>query len=339
MAFEDPDEPVVLSVIIACLNGADTLATQLDALASQPCPVRWELLLCDNGSTDATVAIAEGFRPRLPWLRIVDASAVPGAGPARNYGVQQARGEWIAFCDADDEVAGDWLATLTDALREHRFVAGRFEKYRLNGPRVLRSRPLQQQDDLQSSDIGARLPHAGGGNMGMRRADFLAIGGFDPQIRWLEDTDLSWRAQLAGICLTFCPDVVVHVRLRATFRSMYAQGRQYGAAHAILEERYGRPDEAVGRPGRSAASAAAVTGPITLPVQRGARPAFSAFVDHVIGGRLFWRVGWVVGHRSHHEGSLGSAPRPLRSPVAAPADAGHVDDVVSSRSSDRPVSS
>jgi hypothetical protein len=313
VAAEGSEGPVVLSVIIACLNGADTLTTQLEALASQPCPVVWELLLCDNGSTDRTVAVAEGFRSRLPCLRIVDASAVPGAGPARNYGVQVARGEWVAFCDADDEVASDWLATMTRALHEHRFVAGRFEKYRLNGSRVLRSRPLQQQEELQSSDIGARLPHAGGGNMGMRRADFLAVGGFDPQIRWLEDTDLSWRAQLAGICLSFCPEVVVHVRLRSTFRSMYAQGHQYGVAHAILEERYGRPDPE---------PACSVPPAEEAGTRSSTRVAVDSLVDHLVGGRLFWRVGWVFGHRGHQPGALGPGPRPLPSLTGVPTQTG-----------------
>ncbi|MDQ1286676.1 MAG: hypothetical protein QG622_241 [Actinomycetota bacterium] len=294
----------VLSVVIACLNAVDTLAVQLKALSSQSCPVPWELLLCDNGSTDGTRAVAESYRSRIPQLRLIDASAVRGAGPARNYGVQMARGEWVAFCDADDEVASDWLGTMASALAGHRFVAGRFEKYRLNDARVLRSRPLQQQDDLQKTDIGARLPHAGGGNMGMYRSDFLAIGGFDPQIRWLEDTDLSWRAQLAGIPLAFCPEIVVHVRLRHTFRTMYDQGRQYGAAHALLEERYGPPG--VDEPATDVSPAArASRRPGRLKV------AWTHLVDHVVAGRFVWRLGWVMGHRGHRPGSVGAGPAPL----------------------------
>jgi glycosyltransferase involved in cell wall biosynthesis len=290
-------------VIIACLNGADTLGTQLEALAGQTCPVGWELLVCDNGSSDASIAIAESFRPRIPGLRVIDASARPGAGPARNYGVEQARGRWVAFCDADDEVACDWLATMAEALSAHRFVAGRFESHRLNGSRVLRSRPLQQQSELQSSDIGARLPHAGGGNMGIHRDDFLQVGGFDPAIRWLEDTDFSWRAQLAGVPLVFRNDVVVHVRLRQTFRSMYVQGRQYGLAHALLEERYGPPAPTSSLP--SDVPTAAVLR------ARGARSVVNSLIDHVIAGRLAWRVGWVVGHRSHRPRGLGPAPATL----------------------------
>jgi hypothetical protein len=305
------DVKPMFSVIIPCLNGGDTLRTQLEALARQTCPVRWELLLADNGSTDASLAIAESFRPRIPGLRIIDASSRRGAGPARNVGVEQALGDWLAFCDADDEVAPDWLTAMATALAQHPFVAGRFESHRLNDAWVLRSRPLQQQEELQSSDIGAGLPHAGGGNMGIHRDVFLRVGGFDPEIRWLEDTDFSWRAQLAGVPLVFRNDVVVHVRLRPTFRSMYTQGRQYGLAQALLERRYGPPAPSDGR--------------LVGPVRAGgcdraetrsdrARSILSSVVDHVIAGKLAWRVGWVIGHRSRRPGRSDRVPPP-RSPA------------------------
>jgi hypothetical protein len=47
-------------------------------------------------------------------------------------------------------------------------------------------------------------------------------------------------------------------------------------------------------------------------------------VDHVVGGRLFWRIGWVLGHRGHRPGSLGPAPLPLPS-LVLPAPARAVD--------------
>jgi glycosyltransferase involved in cell wall biosynthesis len=299
-----PEKLPTLSVVIACLNAATTLGAQLRALAGQPCPVPWELLVCDNGSTDSTVAVALGFADRLPGMRIVDASAVRGAGAARNRGVEEARGEWIALCDADDVVAYDWLARMCEALAEHRFVAGRFEWRRLNGGRVLRSRPMEQQRALQSSDVGARLPHAGAGNLGIHRKDFVSLGGFDPTMPWLEDTDFSWRAQLTGVPLVFRPEVVVHVRLRQTFRSMFVQGRQYGAAHAILEERYGRPAQSPPSSGVRGARR-----PGRRPSVPSPRRAVTWFVDHFVGGRIAWRIGWVVGHRSHRTGQ-GSTARP-----------------------------
>ena len=303
------DRPV-LSVVIACLDAATTLPTQLEALAGQPCPVEWELLLCDNGSTDASIAVAETYRSRIPRLRILDASAHRGAGPARNFGVGEALGQWVAFCDADDEVAGDWLASMCRALTDHRFVAGSFEPHRLNDARVLHSRPMEQQQQLQSTPIGTGLPHAGGGNMGMHRRDFLAVGGFDPLIPWLEDTDFSWRAQLAGVPLVFRPEIVVHVRLRRTFRSMFVQGRQYGLAYALLEERYGPP------PATSAQQPeAGGQEPATATPARGLRSGLATLFDHVIAGKLAWRVGWVVGHRSRWRPAVDAAP-PAASPIA-----------------------
>jgi len=226
-----------LSVIIACRDAQSFLGVQLAALARQHCPVPWELIVADNGSTDNTVALAESWRGRLP-LRVVDASQVLGAGPARNAGVAQARGEWVGFCDADDEAGEGWLEALCAALERHPFVAGSFEGRRLNSPRTLRSRSLDQQTGLQCSSPQVGLPHAGAGNMGIHRSVLLEVGGFDPAVRYLQDTDLCWRVQLAGHPLVFVPEMQMHVRLRSTLSAMYRQGRNYGASQASLDRRY-----------------------------------------------------------------------------------------------------
>ena len=197
----------------------------------------FEVVVCDNGSQDGTVRVAESWADRLP-LRVIDASALLGAGPARNEGVAVARGEWIAFCDADDEVEHDWLPVLCAALEEHPFVAGRLDGKKLNSPRVQRSRALQQQAGLQNSSAEVGLPHAASSNLGIYRSVFLEVGGFDPKVRYLQDTDLCWRVQLAGYPLTWVPELVVHMRLRSTVKTMYRQGWNYGASQAVLERRY-----------------------------------------------------------------------------------------------------
>lgn len=290
-------DAIRLSVLIACLNAQQTLGAQLEALATQDCPVPWELLICDNGSTDDTAAVVERYADRLP-VRLIDAGARRGAAAARNVGARSARGEWLAFCDADDVVAEDWLATVCAALTEHRFVAGRFDGELLNSARARRSRPLDQQTGLQGGTDGT-LPHAGAGNMGIHREVFLAVGGFDPSVPCLEDTDLCWRVQRTGVELVFVPEVVVHVRLRSTWRAMYRQGRDYGRAYADLQGRQatspdvvpGRVDGAGGDGGHVPAS------PRTGPVAR-----LSGLVTAWLGtppslARLVWQWGW---HRGYH---------------------------------------
>lgn len=279
-------EPPVVSVVIACRDAAETLAVQLRALATQDCPWTWEVLLCDNGSRDESLALARRHAGSLPGLRVVDASQRPGPAHARNVGVAAARGRWIVFCDADDEVAPGWLVAMGRALQDHPFVAGRFEGHRLNRGRVARSRPVDQQHGLQASEIGPGLLHAGAGNMGVHRDAFLGVGGFDETLVTLEDTDLSWRLQLAGAELHFAADAVVHVRLRTSLLAMYRQGHGYGVAYAELERRYGRP-------GRHTSAAG------------GAHRRW-----RLDPGRTVWQVGWHVGYRADSQPRVRSAPGP-----------------------------
>jgi glycosyltransferase involved in cell wall biosynthesis len=263
-----------VSVVIACRNAADTLPVQLSALASQHLDRPWEVVLCDNGSTDRSLEVATAFAAQLP-LRIVDAGGCVGAGQVRNLGVTQSRGRAVVFCDADDEVAPGWLQAMVHALDHHPVVAGRFEGTKLNDAAVLRSRGVPQSAGLQTADYGACLPHAGAGSLGVDRTLFSALGGFDPQVRWLQDTDFCWRVQLSGIALHFEPAAVVHVRLRPHVAGSFRQAVQYGRAHAVLEQRYG-----------AGASADVDDADTSAPPQQ-----------RLSWRRAVWRLGWSVGHR------------------------------------------
>lgn len=276
-----------ISVVIACYNAQDTLGAQLEALAQQTYPDGFEVLLADNGSTDASVAIAESYLPRLPGLRVVDASQRRGPAHARNVAARAATTPWLAFCDADDVVAQDWLTSMARALWRHPFVGGRFESTLLNHGRVLRSRELQQDDELQRSPFGPDLPHAGAGNMGVHRDVFLGVGGFDESLTCLEDTDLSWRLQLTGVPLAFRPQAVVHVRLRSSWSGMWSQGLAYGRASALLERGFGKPESGQERPVEPEP-----VGPRSFPAK------LLAIVreQRSLGGVL-WQLGWHLGWR------------------------------------------
>lgn len=285
---DDPGERPVLSIVIACYNGASTLPAQLESLASQPCPVSFEVLLCDNGSTDASRQVALAYAGRMT-VRIVDAAAVRGPAYARNCGVEEAQGSLVAFCDADDEVAPDWLTTMVAALRTDSFVAGRVDVDKLNhggagGLRLRDSRVMHQQVGLQTSGIAGNLPHAGAGNMGVHRDVFRAVGGFDTSLRCLEDSDLCWRIQRAGTPLVYHPEVLIHTRLRDTVRGMARQGYAYGECFAVLEDRYA--DGPVSGPptGHDVPPLARLRGHLGVCRERG------------LGGTV-WHLAWHLGHR------------------------------------------
>src|SRR5690606_12378908 len=108
-------------------NGMSVIGEQLEALTRQAWDHPWEVVVSDNGSTDESRAVAEGFQGRIPSLRVVDSSDFKGEAHARNVGIQQARGDLILNCDADDVVADNFVAAMAKSLETHDFVACRLE--------------------------------------------------------------------------------------------------------------------------------------------------------------------------------------------------------------------
>src|SRR2546428_12913049 len=112
-----------LSVVIPCRNSADQLPVQLWALAREKWQGWWEVVIADNGSTDGTRKVAEGFKDRLTHLLVVDASARRGVSYARNVGGGSASGEVFLFFFADDEVSPGYLPPMAFALALQELVA------------------------------------------------------------------------------------------------------------------------------------------------------------------------------------------------------------------------
>src|SRR5271167_1772279 len=94
------NEPVQLSVVIPCYNGAETLGELLEALASQTWSKPWEIIVANNGSTDSSLDIVASYKRRLPNMRVVDASKRQGQPYALNVGVEAAAAENVSICDA-----------------------------------------------------------------------------------------------------------------------------------------------------------------------------------------------------------------------------------------------
>ena len=96
------DSPIV-SVIIPTYNRAEVIERALDSVLAQTYQ-DYEIIVIDDASTDQTCAVVEAYDD--PRIRLIRSHANGGAGAARNAGIVQAQGEYIAFLDSDDE----WLA-------------------------------------------------------------------------------------------------------------------------------------------------------------------------------------------------------------------------------------
>lgn len=229
-----------LSVVMPSLNSSLTIEAQLRALLAQSWSGDWEIIIADNGSTDGTRAIVERYCANSPRLRLIDASARRGAAYARNAGVRAARGEVVAFCDADDEVTPDWVAAMASALERHDFVASRMDVTKLNPEWLAKSLNNVQGKELRRTFYPPYLKHAGSSGMGIKRAIHETVGGFDESLPQREDTDYCFRLQLQGVDLFFASDALIHVRYRESSKALFRQAREWGYYYELLYKRYGR---------------------------------------------------------------------------------------------------
>ncbi|MCB0168538.1 MAG: glycosyltransferase [Anaerolineae bacterium] len=227
-----------LSIIIPACNSAGTIGDLLEALAGQEWTEPWEIIVADNGSSDQTLAILARYQNRLSHLKIIDASAKRGASYARNRGAEAAKGDYLAFCDADDVVGCGWVAAMGQALSHCDFVAGRLDSQKLNEPWVNKTRSCPQQNGLQQYDYPPFLPHAASCNLGVKAAIHRTVGGYDENLFKLQDTDYCWRIQLAGTELHYAPDALVHYRLRNSIGGILQQARQWGEYNVVLYKKY-----------------------------------------------------------------------------------------------------
>jgi glycosyltransferase involved in cell wall biosynthesis len=217
--------PSLLSVVIPAYNAAATLADQLEALAAQRYEGDWELVIVDNGSTDGTADVARRYRQRFKAFSVVDGGSRRGHSAPRNAGAIAARGELLAYCDADDVVASGWLQAMAAAARHYDLIGGWLDVRPLNDDATRSWHQPWPRDRLRSW----LLPYAVSANIAIWADVLRDLGGWSSEYEaGGEDTELSWRAQLAGYQLGFAPDAVVYYRYRSglwqTARQAYAIG-------------------------------------------------------------------------------------------------------------------
>jgi glycosyltransferase involved in cell wall biosynthesis len=206
-----------LSVILPCYNGAATIAIQLDALVQQSWVDDWEVIVVNNGSTDHSMDIVETYRDRLPNLRIVQAYEPPAPRPrvshSYNVGLQAATGDAFVFCEADDEVAPDWLTVMGQGLLEHDCVAGSLDYTKLNEPWV---------QEMHGS--GAQSAAKG-----------LQPVKFPPYLPFFMDVTLEC---IVG-SIVFLPSAKIYYRVRHELKAIYRQSRRWGSDQPLIRKRYG----------------------------------------------------------------------------------------------------
>lgn len=214
------------SIIIICLNGLDlTRACVTSILANTP--DKYELIFVDNGSSDGTVEYLQS----IPGAKVVSLSRNVGFAAAANYGLAEARGDYVLFLNNDTVVYQHWLTTLINQLARSPATGavGPVSNY-VGGAQLIQ--PVLTGNDLQFKNFaGQRLVEKinesrpthflSGFCLLVKRAVVEQIGGFDEQFfpGNFEDDDFCLRILLAGYNLAIADDVFVyHVGSRTFVR-------------------------------------------------------------------------------------------------------------------------
>ena len=208
-----------ISIIVCTHNRAPLLAGALASLRELATDGKftYEIVVIDNASTDETpqviAAAVEQSRITVRGVRENEKGIVP----ARNRGLAEARGRWIAFFDDDQLADPRWLAELYRGAQQKQcpVVGGAVHlslppgcRRRLApivrtllGEAILADQPLR---------YGGRLI-PGCGNIMVEREVFDEVGGFERTVDGRgEDTDLFVRIERAGISAWYCPTAIVH---------------------------------------------------------------------------------------------------------------------------------
>ncbi len=199
------------TVIIPVYNGERSILRCLDALVQQTIPVdQFEVIVVDDGSTDATLALVETWlstHALLHW-RVIHQ---PNAGPAsaRNTGAAAAKSDLLLFTDGDCAPVPHWAESLL-AVFQTAQIAGAKGTYltdqRQLVPRFVQSEYEDRYDRMAGQD---RIDFIDTYSAAYRRSIFLENGGFDPLLKINEDQELSFRLAAKGYHLVFVPTAQV----------------------------------------------------------------------------------------------------------------------------------
>jgi glycosyltransferase involved in cell wall biosynthesis len=226
-------DPPVVSVVVPTRGRAAYLEVTLDSLLEQRTETAYEIVVVDDGASDATAAVVA----TRPVVRYVAHGEGRGLNAARNTGLQESQAELIAFVDDDVLVPPGWVDALVAGSRRHPEaeafggpIRARFEGRTPRG--CGREEPPITTLDLGADDCEATK--AWGANFAVRRAAAERVGPFDERIVRPHGDEEEWleRLRSAGGTIIYLAGAGLDhrrtaedARLGPLVRAAYSRGR------------------------------------------------------------------------------------------------------------------
>ena len=233
-----------VTVLIPAYNEELVIDTCVRAALATDYP-ELEILVLDDGSTDGTVAAAEGAGVGDPRLHVLADPVNRGKAERLNLGFRRARHELVISCDADTH-----MHSLAPKLLVARLLRSRLNAAVAAGPHVTnRTNLLCAMQVLEAESIIGLIRRAGAlrGRVGtvagvlalFRRQRVLEVGGLRGEMA-TEDIDLTWRLLRAGWHTTYEPGALIGMQVPASLSALWAQRCRWARGQGeVLHEHLG----------------------------------------------------------------------------------------------------
>lgn len=229
----------LFSIIVPVYNRPDEVKELMESLAKQT-DRGFEIVIVEDGSTVTCKAEAEAYAPLVALQYFYKDNE--GRSPARNYGMDHARGDYFVFVDSDCILPPDYIANLRDAL-------GTQWADCFGGPDDAHESFTDTQKAINFA-MTSFLTTGGirGGkvqmekfvprtfNMGFSREVYSKVGGFREMFS--EDIDMSTRIRLAGYSPQLIREVKVYHKRRGTLAKFWRQVHVFGMSRITLQLLY-----------------------------------------------------------------------------------------------------
>lgn len=186
------------SVVVPAYNGAQFIAKAIWSIQTQYLPVA-EIHVIDDASNDETVAIVRELAQTDQRIKLIQNEFNRGPSYSRNVGIRQARGDYVAFLDADDQWLPDHLENLAEAFEALPSAAVAYAHTCDSESRADTMQNTQPPQLLVTPFleflIDNPVPQSG---VAVRRSALLAMGGYREELRHAEDYELWMRFVLAN---------------------------------------------------------------------------------------------------------------------------------------------
>lgn len=222
----------LVSVIVPTFNGEATLSALLESLEGQNYPRdRMQILIADDASTDGTAVVLQRHRGEL---EVVRQSVNRGSYAARNVALERARGEIIAFTDADCRPDSNWILEGVRALQAQGggLVAGSVTMSPVNQRSAIQC--YDQAFGIQQKFFALRQRFGATANLFVDYRVLEKVSAFDERLRSGGDKAFCDACTAAGLPLSYAPESRVLHEPRTTMHELSIKQKRVALGHVRI---------------------------------------------------------------------------------------------------------